>query len=335
MRIGFIGAGKVGCTLGKFMSIHGAAVTGYYDRDTEAAAEAARFVSGETDEVSVFAHAESAAAQISAEQSPQVSTEQSAQISTEQATQISAEQSTQVYTSAQELIADSDLVFLTVPDGLIARVCGEISAFDIKDKFICHCSGSISSREALASAAVAGAYTYSIHPLFAVSDKFTTYSELADAFFTLEGDPARIGEMSDFLAKAGLKFQIIDPAAKTKYHLAAVYGSNLICGLIGESVQLLQECGFKEDDAIRAIAPLVRGNVEHALAVGPVQALTGPVERGDTTTLQKHLGVMTEEEDKQLYRLLSKKLLQLAKQKHPERDFEQLELFLSNDNKEN
>ena len=184
MRIGFIGAGKVGCTLGKFMSIHGAAVTGYYDRDTEAAAEAARFVSGKTDEASFFAHVESAAAQAPAEQA--------APVPAEQATQAPAEQSTQVYTSAQELIADSDLVFLTVPDGLIARVCGEISAFDIKDKFICHCSGSISSREALASAAVAGAYTYSIHPLFAVRDRFTTYSELADAFFTLEGEPARI-----------------------------------------------------------------------------------------------------------------------------------------------
>ena len=326
MRIGFIGAGKVGCTLGKFMSIHGAAVTGYYDRDTEAAAEAARFVSGKTDEASFFAHVESAAAQAPAEQA--------APVPAEPAVQAPAEQATQSYISAQELIADSDLVFLTVPDGLIAKVCGEISAFEIKDKFICHCSGSISSREALAAASAAGAYTYSIHPLFAVSDKFTTYSELADAFFTLEGDPARIGEMSDFLAKAGLKFQIIDPAAKTKYHLAAVYGSNLICGLIGEAVQLLQECGFKEDDAIRAIAPLVRGNVEHALAVGPVQALTGPVERGDTTTLQKHLGVMTEEEDKQLYRLLSKKLLQLAKQKHPDRDFKQLELFLSDNMKE-
>lgn len=303
MRIGFIGAGKVGCTLGKFMGIHGAAVTGYYDRDTQAAEEAAQFVS---DEASVFAHAETAAAQAQT-------------------------QAAQAYTSAQKLIDDSDLIFLTVPDGLIASVCEEISFFNIKDKFICHCSGSISSREALAAAAGAGAYTYSIHPLFAVSDRFTTYSELADAFFTLEGDPARIDAMSDFLTKAGLKFQIIDPDAKTKYHLAAVYASNLILALIGEADQLLQECGFEEKDAVRALAPLIRGNVEHALEAGPAGALTGPVERGDVTTLQKHLGVMTEEEDRQLYRLLSKKLLGLAKKKHPDRDYEQLELFLNKD----
>ena len=43
MTIGFIGAGKVGCTLGKYFSTHGAAVTGYYDRNTQAAKEAAQF----------------------------------------------------------------------------------------------------------------------------------------------------------------------------------------------------------------------------------------------------------------------------------------------------
>ena len=43
MRIGFIGAGRVGYTLGKYMKEHGADVTGYYSRTPEHAKEAARF----------------------------------------------------------------------------------------------------------------------------------------------------------------------------------------------------------------------------------------------------------------------------------------------------
>ncbi len=47
MRIGFIGAGRVGFTLGKYMKEHGAEVTGYYSRTSEHAEEAARFTDTE------------------------------------------------------------------------------------------------------------------------------------------------------------------------------------------------------------------------------------------------------------------------------------------------
>ena len=43
MRIGFIGAGKVGFTLGKYFREHGIEVTGYYSRSIQSASEAAEF----------------------------------------------------------------------------------------------------------------------------------------------------------------------------------------------------------------------------------------------------------------------------------------------------
>ena len=43
MRIGFIGAGRVGCTFGKYFREHGIEVSGYYNRTAEKAKEAAEF----------------------------------------------------------------------------------------------------------------------------------------------------------------------------------------------------------------------------------------------------------------------------------------------------
>ena len=43
MKAGFIGAGKLGFSLGKFFADHGIHVTGYYSRSIESAGEAARF----------------------------------------------------------------------------------------------------------------------------------------------------------------------------------------------------------------------------------------------------------------------------------------------------
>lgn len=43
MKVGFIGAGKVGFSLGRFLSEHEIQVTGYYSRHRESAKQAAEF----------------------------------------------------------------------------------------------------------------------------------------------------------------------------------------------------------------------------------------------------------------------------------------------------
>ena len=53
MRIGIIGAGKVGTTLGKYLSIHGKNVTGFYSRTHESADEAATTEEVEEDTTTV------------------------------------------------------------------------------------------------------------------------------------------------------------------------------------------------------------------------------------------------------------------------------------------
>lgn len=90
---------------------------------------------------------------------------------------------THCYEKLEDLISDSDAIFITVPDGVITDIFKELRKFDIKGKQICHCSGSISAEEAFPGIRDTGAMACSIHPLFPISDKFTTYTELTDAFF--------------------------------------------------------------------------------------------------------------------------------------------------------
>lgn len=47
MKIGFIGAGKVGFSLGKYFSEHGITITGYYSQKSESAEQAAEFTGSE------------------------------------------------------------------------------------------------------------------------------------------------------------------------------------------------------------------------------------------------------------------------------------------------
>lgn len=277
MKIGFIGAGKVGTTLGKYMSDKGSDVGGYLSRSIESAAESAKF----TNSI--------------------------------------------VYEDMGKLVSDCDVLFLTVPDGSIHLVYEELAQYPINEKIICHCSGAMTAGEAFPDIREKSAYGYSVHPLFAVSDKFNAYPELSDVFFAIEGTQEKLSDMATMLKDIGLKVNIINPAAKTKYHLAAAMSSNLVIGLLWKCVSLMEESGFKSDDALKALAPLVKGNIEHIFENGLTESLTGPVERGDFETVKKHLECLDSEEDKLLYRILSKHVLTVAKQKHSGRDYKKTE----------
>ena len=273
MKIGFIGAGKVGFSLGKFFVQGGIPVTGYYSRHQGSAQEAALFTS------------------------------------------------TKQYDSLMSLVQDSDALFLTVPDGMIPLVFTQLREYWLTGKQICHCSGAMTAREAFPGVADTGAYHYSIHPLFPVSSKYTAYRELPGAFFCLEGEGPHLTWWRDTLTALGPRVQIISGEGKVRYHTACAMASNLVCALVQESLELLGSCGFSQELALSALAPLMRANLEHLIQDGPEAALTGPVERCDAETVAKHLACLPDDSSRQLYRAASRKLVDLARKKHPETNY--------------
>lgn len=280
LKTGFVGAGKVGFTLGKYLTTHGARVTGYYSRNTDAADDAAQFT-----------HSQS-------------------------------------YRELGDLVADSDVLFLTVLDSSIAAMAAAICEYPIQGKIICHCSGALSAEAAMPGAEQFGASVYSVHPLFAVSDCYAAYRELSDVFFALEGSADRLDAVNTWLKGLGFSVQIIDRSSKARYHCAASMASNLVVGLVAQSIAMLETCGFSRERAQQALMPLVLGNVAHMAEDGIIDALTGPVERGDTKTVAAHLDCFDKANDRLLYALLSQKLLALAKTKHPDRSYQSLENLL-------
>ena len=280
MKVGFIGAGKVGFTLGKYFCEHDIEVTGYYSRSIQSAKKAAAFTA------------------------------------------------TAAYENRSQLVADSDVLFFTVPDDCIASTFEAVRHEPIQGKIFCHCSGVLTASVGFPSIEQAGASGYSVHPLFAISDRYQSYRELADVFFTLEGSSDRLASQQEWLKSTGLHVQIIPAAAKMRYHCAAAIASNQVVALFAESQQLLLDCGFSAEAAQQALTPLFLGNARHIATDGPTAALTGPVERGDAATLELHLTALDTDDDRMLYLLLSERLLRSARQKHPERDYTAIQQFI-------
>ena len=80
--------------------------------------------------------------------------------------------------------------------------------------------------------------------------------------------------------------------------------------------------GLSQREALDALTPLMKANLDHLCQVGPQEALTGPVERGDHTTVAKHLACLPAGPGRQLYRAASQILVDLAREKHPDVDYQ-------------
>lgn len=228
--------------------------------------------------------------------------------------------STRSFDDARDLVAASDLVFLTVPDAAIADVWRSLrAAGGLFGTIVCHCSGCLSS-DVFEGAAEAGALACSAHPLLALSDPLCPTDEIAHAHITLEGDPRAASALRALFERLGNPVHAILPADKRRYHAAAVFASNLVLAPLSEAARLMGECGFNDADAREALAPLVMGNARAFCAKGAAPALTGPVERNDRCTAEGHLAAL-DGEAARLYRALSMTLVGLAREKHPDRDY--------------
>lgn len=215
---------------------------------------------------------------------------------------------------------------ITTPDKEIKNVWDEIKNLDLKDKIICHCSGSFSSdifkREDKDFSCA------SIHPALAFSSKENSYKDLNKAFFTLEGDKKAIDLLSENLKRLNNPHKILDTKDKSGYHLATVCISNMVIGLGYMASKLLKTYGFSEEDSLQVLEVLGKKNLDSFFNKGSVDSLTGPVDRGDLSTVKSHISFLEEhnmELEKEIYRDLSKLLLEIAKKKNPKRDYNLLE----------
>lgn len=105
--------------------------------------------------------------------------------------------------------------------------------------------------------------------------------------------------------------------------MAAVIVSNYMTTLMDFGLHILEKAGISKAEGWLALRPLIAGALQNIDAHGPAGALTGPIARGDQTTVLKHLEALKEDpDDRILYTLLGKRTLALAQEeklKNPER----------------
>ncbi len=216
--------------------------------------------------------------------------------------------------SNRQAFERADIVFLCVPDSAIAGVAAELAraGIDGRGKIALHTSGALEAR-VLDPLRRRGALIASAHPV----RSFARGSRDADPFsgtaVGIEGQAPAVKRLRAVFAKLGAKPVLVRPGAKPAYHAACTLASNGLVFLLDMALELLTDAGFSRRKAVELLVPLAQGTLHDVKKLGTVGALTGPLVRGDGSTVARHLRVLKGfPKSREAYRTISLRGLDLA-----------------------
>ncbi|HVX31253.1 MAG TPA: DUF2520 domain-containing protein [Nitrolancea sp.] len=214
-----------------------------------------------------------------------------------------------------QAVADaSDTVVLAVPDEAIEPMCASLRWR--RGQVVLHCSGA-HSLDLLASAATAGCLVGSFHPLQTFAGQPEDAERIAGSVVGIEADESLRARLADLAETIGARPIFLTAESKVLYHVAAVLISNYSVTLASLAAELWESFGVPRADALRALLPLLTGAVGNLDSVGLPSALTGPIARGDVTTVASHLRALAASSPQllPLYRELGYKTVDLARER--------------------
>jgi len=185
---------------------------------------------------------------------------------------------------------DCEIIWLCVPDGVIAEVARVLAGRDLgRARVAFHSSGALSASEIkplrarhLAVAAV--------HPVMT----FVTDSQprLEAVPFSMEGDESAIQVAEKIVRDLGGESFRIKASRRVAYHAWATFASPLLIAFLVTLEEAGRAAGIEPKTGRRRMMPIVQQTLKNYFALGPARSFSGPIVRGDVATVQRHLNAL-------------------------------------------
>ncbi|MGL2963405.1 Rossmann-like and DUF2520 domain-containing protein [Flavobacterium sp. RSB2_4_14] len=202
--------------------------------------------------------------------------------------------------SNYNLLKAVDLLIIAVTDNAIAGVSDQIP---FENQLVVHTSGSV-SMDALNSKNHQGVF----YPL-------QTFSVSKEVDFNiipicLEATTEKDYQILETIAKSISEVVYhINSEQRKALHVAAVFVSNFVNYLY----QIGNEICHENDLPFDILKPLITETANKIKTLSPAQAQTGPAKRNDTQTINAHLSFLKNDNQKEIYKLLTKSIIDNGK----------------------
>lgn len=180
-----------------------------------------------------------------------------------------------------------DLLLLTVPDDVLDNVVRMLAASGALSagQYVVHTSGRHGKR-VLRPATALGARGIAMHPAMTFTGTDLDIGRLAGCVFGVTCNAAERPLAERLVGLLRGEVAWLGEDQREIYHAALAHGANHLVTLVAQSMDALRAAGSADPAA--TLRPLLGAALENALAFGDA-ALTGPIVRGDISTVRAHL----------------------------------------------
>jgi len=188
---------------------------------------------------------------------------------------------------------DAAIYLIAVNDKAIKEVAERLH---VRGKIIVHTAAAV-SKEILKTS---GAHYGVFYPLQSLSKERTGTQEIPihiDA-----SDAETLNTLQELAASISKTVRQASDEERLKLHIAAVFCNNFT----NYMYVMAEEYCRKENLDFNLLKPLIKETAEKAIGASPFKMQTGPAERNDESTIQKHLQILEPYPDlQQLYRFIT------------------------------
>ena len=193
------------------------------------------------------------------------------------------------YQQNQDVVDNADIVFITTHDDAIAPVAASLRWHS--GHSVVHCSGA-ASLDILAPAKADGAEIGAMHPLQTFAGVSNAIENIPGSTFGIEAEEPLLSTLQEIAGALECDWVKLSAGDKVLYHAAAVLVSNYCVTLVKLATDLWESFGIEPEQATQALLPLLKGTISNISNIGIPECLTGPIARGDTGTINKHISAL-------------------------------------------
>lgn len=203
-------------------------------------------------------------------------------------------------TSDYAALKEADLYLIAVSDHAISEVSNQIP---FENKLVAHTSGSVAIAE--------------LNPKNrqAVFYPLQTFSKNKEVDFNLIPICLEAKEQSDYKILEQVAHSIsnkvynITSSQRKSLHVSAVF----VCNFVNHLYKIGNDICNEHQVPFEILHPLITETAQKIMWLSPDEAQTGPAKRNDTTTINTHLAMLTDENQKEIYKLLTKSIIDNGK----------------------
>jgi predicted short-subunit dehydrogenase-like oxidoreductase (DUF2520 family) len=193
-----------------------------------------------------------------------------------------------------------DVIIIAVSDDAISDVSNQIT---LQNQLVVHTSGSV-NMEALNDKNRKGVF----YPLQTFSKSKAVDFKIIPVCLEAQNDSDY--ETLDAVAKSISEvIYKVNSEQRKALHVAAVFVSNFVNHLYQMGNEICAENHLSFD----ILKPLIQEVADKIITLTPKEAQTGPAKRNDTQTINAHLSFLTDENQKEIYKLLTKSIIDHGK----------------------